>query len=257
MPKSKRKPHPKPAAVPPAVPVALSAPASELSVVDKVCRACSTLLPAHARFCSRCGEPQVDGLQRPVPLAAVPEQSTPEPAPAAVKPSQFTVPSTPKVPPVKPLGPLLVPALAADRSIPASLLQTDLSVPLQAMPSDKPVVAATAVIHKSSVENPPTQAGDPSRERMPEPKVQRDPLPEPHAQTEPQPLFDSSTEARILSLRAGREITLERIDRVMTGFKLRPKPVVKPKPAKKADAKADKKADNKADKKADKKSKGH
>ena len=32
------------------------------------CVACATTLPASARFCSRCGEPQWPGLQRPQPL---------------------------------------------------------------------------------------------------------------------------------------------------------------------------------------------
>lgn len=187
----------------------------------------------------------MEGLQRPEPLEWQQEQGTPSLVPAVVKPSQVTVPSTPKVPPVKPVGPLLVPALAADRPIPASLLQTELGAPPQPVQSEVPVSAPAESIRKV-----PVQAA-------PAPEPAPEPAPKSAPEAEPEALFDSATEARILSLRAGREITLDRIERVMAGFKLRPKPVVKPKPAKKAAAKAADGADKKADKKAYKKSKGH
>jgi hypothetical protein len=80
-----------------------------------------------------------------------------------------------------------------------------------------------------------------------------------------QPLFDPATEARMLVLRTSHEMTLERFERLMVGFRLKPKPKPKPKvkpkaaPAKAGDKadKSEKKADKKADQKADKKAKGH
>ena len=83
------------------------------------------------------------------------------------------------------------------------------------------------------------------------------------AAPQPPPLFDAHTDARILALATSREITRERFDRLMVGWRLKPKPKVKavaPKPAPKdnADKAADQKADKKADKKAkDKPAKGH
>lgn len=73
------------------------------------------------------------------------------------------------------------------------------------------------------------------------------------------PLFDAHTEARILALSTSREMTRERFERLMMGFRLKPKPKVRVAPAKAASKdKADPKADKKADKKAkDKPAKGH
>ncbi len=256
MPKSKRKPRAKVSAVPPAAPVEFVAPVSESSTghggelsAEKACRSCSTSLPVQARFCSRCGEPQIDGLLRAAPLVP-PEESTPSPAPAIIKPSLVTVPTTPKVAPVKPLGPLLVPALAPDRPIPLSLLQAGGAVP---PPNCEQGHGAAKESGDESPGAEPLQSPVPA----PAPVTSRMAEPESHPPAEPDPLFDNATETRILALRAGREITGERIDRVMAGFKLRPKPIAKPKPAKKADTKAEKKADKKAEKKPEKKAKGH
>ncbi|MEY2593679.1 MAG: hypothetical protein RI972_1368 [Pseudomonadota bacterium] len=69
---------------------------------------------------------------------------------------------------------------------------------------------------------------------------------QPQAPEQPQPLFDARTEARILALATSREITRERFDRLMVGWRLKPKPKVKAAAAKAAPKdKAEKKAKEK------------
>lgn len=232
MPKSKRKPPSKasvnPAADMPPVPPVLPAPevaqvarAAEVAeashaALDKDCPACHAKLPVRARYCSRCGEPQLPGVQRPVqlfipaPPTAVP-QATASPPPAV--PSQVTVPSAPRIGAVRTGGPTVVPVLSAERPIPVSLLNPEAQAP-------EPVA--------------PTQGPEPAPVPQPAPVQHVAPPPAPTPAPAPQPLWDLQTETRILALHTGREMTSDRFERVMAGFKLKPKPrapAAKPKAA--------------------------
>ena len=256
----------------------------------KACRACAVTIPPTARFCSACGEPQMEGLERPV--YRFPPAAADGPArPAAQTPVQ----SVPRVVPQRLAGATMVPSLAADRPIPLSLLQpefaasaafrpvlTELPVsPVSVPPADSgqmgptgddpvPSTAGGVAAQSPEVTVPEPESGL-APKRTPQ-QGSRQPveavagvagsavLEEPDgsdAEAAHQPLFDPATEARMLALRTSHEMTLERFERLMVGFRLKPKPKVKPKaaPAKAAD-KADK-SEKKADKKADKKAKGH
>jgi hypothetical protein len=282
----------------PALPVDASAlestpPVDAAAVAEpatKACRACAVTIPPTARFCSACGEPQMEGLERPVyrfPPAAADAPSRPA--------AQTPVQSVPRVVPQRLAGATMVPSLAADRPIPLSLLQpefaasaafrpvlTELPVsPVSVPPADSgqmgpagddPVPSTAGGVAAQSPEaTVPEPESGLAPKRTPQPGS-RQPveavagvvgsavLEEPDgsdAEAAHQPLFDPATEARMLALRTSHEMTLERFERLMVGFRLKPKPKVKPKaaPAKAAD-KADK-SEKKADKKADKKAKGH
>jgi hypothetical protein len=297
MPKNKRKRKVETDTAP-ALPVDASAlestpPVDAAAVAEpatKACRACAVTIPPTARFCSACGEPQMEGLERPV--YRFPPAAADAPAlPAAQTPVQ----SVPRVVPQRLAGATMVPSLAADRPIPLSLLQpefaasaafrpvlTELPVsPVSVPPADSgqmgpagddPVTStAGGVAAKSPEATVPEPESGLAPKRTPQ-QGSRQPveavagvagsavLEEPDgsdAEAAHQPLFDPATEARMLALRTSHEMTLERFERLMVGFRLKPKPKVKPKaaPAKAAD-KADK-SEKKADKKADKKAKGH
>ena len=239
----------------------------------KACRACAVTIPPTARFCSACGEPQMEGLERPV------YRFPPAAADAPARPAaQTPVQSVPRVVPQRLAGATMVPSLAADRPIPLSLLQPEFA----ASAAFRPVLTELPV---SPVSVPPAdsgQIGPPGDDPVPSTAggvaaqspeavagvaggvvggvVGSAVLEEPDgsdAEAAHQPLFDPATEARMLALRTSHEMTLERFERLMVGFRLKPKPKVKPKaaPSKAAD-KADK-SEKKADKKADKKAKGH
>jgi len=45
-----------------------------------------------------------------------------------------------------------------------------------------------------------------------------------------QPLFDPATEARVLALRACHELTVNRFERLMLGFRIKPQPQPQPQP---------------------------
>ena len=256
----------------------------------KACRACAVTIPPTARFCSACGEPQMEGLERPVYRFPPAAADTPA-RPAAQTPVQ----SVPRVVPQRLAGATMVPSLAADRPIPLSLLQpefaasaafrpvlTELPVsPVSVPPADSgqmgptgddpvPSTAGGVAAQSPEVTVPEPESGL-APKRTPQ-QGSRQPVEavagvvgsavseEPDgsdAEAAHQPLFDPATEARMLALRTSHEMTLERFERLMVGFRLKPKPKVKPKaaPSKAAD-KADK-SEKKADKKADKKAKGH
>ncbi|MBU6195653.1 MAG: hypothetical protein KGP02_12265, partial [Burkholderiales bacterium] len=96
-------------------------------------------LPLRAKFCNACGEPQLSGLERPVYLAPLPTVVVEAPARA---PAQASVPTVPRVAPPRSMGPTVVPSLAADRPIPASLLAPGLTPEqLQAALGPAPVFA--------------------------------------------------------------------------------------------------------------------
>jgi len=256
----------------------------------KACRACAVTIPPTARFCSACGEPQMEGLERPV------YRFPPAAADAPARPAaQTPVQSVPRVVPQRLAGATMVPSLAADRPIPLSLLQpefaasaafrpvlTELPVsPVSVPPADSgqmgptgddpvPSTAGGVAAQSPEVTVPEPESGL-APKRTPQ-QGSRQPVEavagvvgsavseEPDgsdAEAAHQPLFDPATEARMLALRTSHEMTLERFERLMVGFRLKPKPKVKPKaaPSKAAD-KADK-SEKKADKKADKKAKGH
>jgi hypothetical protein len=297
MPKNKRKRKVETDTAP-ALPVDASAlestpPVDAAAVAEpatKACRACAVTIPPTARFCSACGEPQMEGLERPVyrfPPAAAD-------APARLA-AQTPVQSVPRVVPQRLAGATMVPSLAADRPIPLSLLQpefaasaafrpvlTELPVsPVSVPPSDSGQMGPTGDDPVSSTaggvaaKSPEVTVPEPESGLAPKRTPQqgsRQPVEavagvvgsavseEPDgsdAEAAHQPLFDPATEARMLALRTSHEMTLERFERLMVGFRLKPKPKVKPKaaPSKAAD-KADK-SEKKADKKADKKAKGH
>ena len=256
----------------------------------KACRACAVTIPPTARFCSACGEPQMEGLERPV------YRFPPAAADAPARPAaQTPVQSVPRVVPQRLAGATMVPSLAADRPIPLSLLQPEFAAsaafrpvltempvsPASVRPADSgqmgpagdgpgPSSADGAVANSPEATAPGPESGlEPKRAPQ---QGSRQPmeatggvvasavLEEPDgsdAEAANQPLFDPATEARMLALRTSHEMTLERFERLMVGFRLKPKPKVKPKaaPSKAAD-KADK-SEKKADKKADKKAKGH
>lgn len=301
MPKNKRKRKVETDTAP-ALPVDASAlestpPVDAAAVAEpatKACRACAVTIPPTARFCSACGEPQMEGLERPV------YRFPPAAADAPARPAaQTPVQSVPRVVPQRLAGATMVPSLAADRPIPLSLLQpefaasaafrpvlTELPVsPVSVPPADSgqmgpagddPVPStAGGVAAKSPEATVPEPESGLAPKRTPQ-QGSRQPveavagvvggvagsavLEEPdgsNAEAAHQPLFDPATEARMLALRTSHEMTLERFERLMVGFRLKPKPKVKPKaaPSKAAD-KADK-SEKKADKKADKKAKGH
>ena len=303
MPKNKRKRKVVPDAAPPvpeaappvqdATPPEADAPPAALHAprpaVDKPCRACTVALPARARFCSVCGEPQVQGLERP-PYRFPPAAADP----AARAPVQAPLPSVPRVAVPRSAGASWVPTLTADRPIPPSLLQPQLAgqasarvdaqvdaqvdakadAPADAQPDAPVLQAATAaattlepspqgrvepVVALEAVEAPLVMAAHPPAEP---PSIRKEASsPASLEQEQPsaaanQPLFDTPTETRILALRSSHELTLERFERLMVGFRLKPKPKVKAAPAKSAE-KSKGKADAKADKKSDKKAKGH
>jgi hypothetical protein len=239
----------------------------------KACRACAVTIPPTARFCSACGEPQMEGLERPV------YRFPPAAADAPARPAaQTPVQSVPRVVPQRLAGATMVPSLAADRPIPLSLLQPEFAASAAFRPvlTEMPVSPASVRPADSGQMSPagddpvPSTAGGVAAQ-SPEAvagvaggvvgtAVASAVLEEPDgsdAEAANQPLFDPATEARLLALRTSHEMTLERFERLMVGFRLKPKPKVKPKaaPAKAAD-KADK-SEKKADKKADKKAKGH
>ncbi len=297
MPKNKRKRKVETDTAP-ALPVDASAlestpPVDAAAVAEpatKACRACAVTIPPTARFCSACGEPQMEGLERPV------YRFPPAAADAPARPAaQTPVQSVPRVVPQRLAGATMVPSLAADRPIPLSLLQpefaasaafrpvlTELPVsPVSVRPADSgqmgpagddPVPSTAGGV---AAQSPEATVPEPESGLAPKRTTQqgsRQPVEavagvvgsavseEPDgsdAEAAHQPLFDPATEARMLALRTSHEMTLERFERLMVGFRLKPKPKVKPKaaPAKAAD-KADK-SEKKADKKADKKAKGH
>lgn len=300
MPKNKRKRKVETDTAP-ALPVDASAlestpPVDAAAVAEpatKACRACAGTIPPTARFCSACGEPQMEGLERPVyrfPPAAAD-------APARLA-AQTPVQSVPRVVPQRLAGATMVPSLAADRPIPLSLLQpefaasaafrpvlTELPVsPVSVPPADSGQMGPTGDDPVSSTaggvaaQSPEVTVPEPESGLAPKRTPQqgsRQPVEavagvvgsavseEPDgsdAEAAHQPLFDPATEARMLALRTSHEMTLERFERLMVGFRLKPKPKVKPKaaPSKAADKadKSEKKAD-KSEKKADKKAKGH
>jgi hypothetical protein len=304
MPKNKRKRKVETDTAP-ALPVDASAleskqPMDAAAVAEpatKACRACAVTIPPTARFCSACGEPQMEGLERPV------YRFPPAAADAPARPAaQTPVQSVPRVVPQRLAGATMVPSLAADRPIPLSLLQpefaasaafrpvlTELPVsPVSVPPADSgqigppgddpvPSTAGGVAAQSPEVTVPEPESGL-APKRTPQ-QGSRQPveavagvvggvvgsavLEEPDgsdAEAAHQPLFDPATEARMLALRTSHEMTLERFERLMVGFRLKPKPKVKPKaaPAKAADKadKSEKKAD-KSEKKADKKAKGH
>jgi hypothetical protein len=297
MPKNKRKRKVETDTAP-ALPVDASAleskqPMDAAAVAEpatKACRACAVTIPPTARFCSACGEPQMEGLERPV------YRFPPAAADAPARPAaQTPVQSVPRVVPQRLAGATMVPSLAADRPIPLSLLQpefaasaafrpvlTELPVsPVSVPPADSGQMGPTGddpvpstaggVAAKSPEVTVPEPESGLAPKRTPQ-QGSRQPVEavagvvgsavseEPDgsdAEAAHQPLFDPATEARMLALRTSHEMTLERFERLMVGFRLKPKPKVKPKaaPSKAAD-KADK-SEKKADKKADKKAKGH
>ena len=297
MPKNKRKRKVETDTAP-ALPVDASAlestpPVDAAAVAEpatKACRACAVTIPPTARFCSACGEPQMEGLERPVyrfPPAAADAPSRPA--------AQTPVQSVPRVVPQRLAGATMVPSLAADRPIPLSLLQPEFAASAAFRPvlTELPVSPVSVPPADSGQMGPPGDDPVPStaggvaaqspEATVPEPESGLAPKRTPQqgsrqpveavagvvgsavseepdgsdAEAAHQPLFDPATEARMLALRTSHEMTLERFERLMVGFRLKPKPKVKPKaaPSKAAD-KADKAAD-KADKKADKKAKGH
>ncbi len=297
MPKNKRKRKVETDTAP-ALPVDASAlestpPVDAAAVAEpatKACRACAVTIPPTARFCSACGEPQMEGLERPV------YRFPPAAADAPARPAaQTPVQSVPRVVPQRLAGATMVPSLAADRPIPLSLLQpefaasaafrpvlTELPVsPVSVPPADSGQMGPTgddpvpSTAGGVAAQSPEATVPEPESGLAPKRTPQqgsRQPveavagvvgsavLEEPdgsNAEAAHQPLFDPATEARMLALRTSHEMTLERFERLMVGFRLKPKPKVKPKaaPAKAAD-KADK-SEKKADKKADKKAKGH
>lgn len=236
---------------------------------EKTCAACATTLPERARFCSRCGEPQLPGLRRPEPLLKAPATQAEEQARAAspglampppASPAQVTVPSTPKTGVVRSGSAAVVPVLALERPIPASLLNPEAALAMQAglvLPDSPPSSPGNpAADGRNAQHGAPEQALDQAVATVP---AQAQP---PAASTvsletrAPAPLFDVATESRILALRAGREIMLERVDRLMGAFKLKPKPrSVATKP--KARPKDDKASEKGPDKPKAKASKGH
>lgn len=266
-----------------AVPAAEPAPQPSTAPVDacadapadapgfKVCKACLLKLPQRAKFCNACGEPQLPGLKRPVYLAPVPTMVVE--APPRV-PAQTPVPTVPRVAPPRSIGPTVVPSLAAGRPIPASLLAPGLTPEqLQAALGPAPVFAPSPPAPQPVAPEAFTPLSEPahapSAEPKPNPELGADPgselgselgsapkglhttPPPPSAQSQLQALFDVATQTRILALATSRELTRERFDRLMAGWRLKPKPRVKavaPKAAPK----------DKAEKKAkDKPAKGH
>jgi hypothetical protein len=219
----------------------------------KACRACAVTIPPTARFCSACGEPQMEGLERPV------YRFPPAAADAPARPAaQTPVQSVPRVVPQRLAGATMVPSLAADRPIPLSLLQPEFAASAAFRPvlTEMPVSGQEAKRTPQQGSSQPVEVvagavGSTVASAVLEEADGSD------AEAAHQPLFDPATEARMLALRTSHEMTLERFERLMVGFRLKPKPKVKPKaaPAKAAD-KADK-SEKKADKKADKKAKGH
>ncbi|MFM8667330.1 MAG: hypothetical protein ACKOE3_14610, partial [Betaproteobacteria bacterium] len=162
----------------PAPDAAEPAPANGL----KACSACSVTLPMRAKFCSACGEPQLPGLQRPeyrAPLAQLQPQGQPQPQAVNESPSrppaQTAVPTVPKVAPVRSSGATLVPSLAADRPIPASLLAPGLT-PEQLQ----------AALGKPPLFSPTTQPTD-VQGAVPEPAALAAPAPVPPEPAAPQP----------------------------------------------------------------------
>jgi hypothetical protein len=303
MPKNKRKrkvePHTAPALSVDASALESTPPVDEAVVLEpanKACRACAVTIPPKARFCNACGEPQLEGLERPV------YRFPPAAADAPVRTAaQTPVQSVPRMVPQRLAGATMVPSLAADRPIPLSLLQPEFAastafrpvlteLPAQAPPAaTAPSSPMSDMSDSSSVQGlarhgdsaaATEKASDQAQEHAPQAALGKplkaiagaasesriesaaEPRSEVHGATDAaaanQPLFDAVTEARMLALRTSHEMTLERFERLMVGFRLKPKPKAKPKaaPAKKADEKADK-AEKKADKKADKKAKGH
>lgn len=143
-----------------------------------------------------------------------------------------------------------MPMLAFDRPIPLSLLN-----PGAALPPPPPPAALMPELPRPAAPDDHAHHLPPVAAEPPAAPGEEAPRPKPEA-AETAPLFAPAIDARILALRSGREITGERFDRLMAGFKLRPKRVVR-KAAKPAEKAADGKADKKADKKAEKAAKGH
>ena len=231
---------------------------------EKACGACGIKLPSHARFCSACGEPQVEGLERPTYRCPPSSQE-----PATPRAAQAVIRSVARVAVPRSVGAAVIPSLGSDRPIPASLMQIPPPVPVdeetrdldtrplgdvpypRVPPAGNPEAPAA---HPSATQDP----SPPSRVELQTATAQGPTTPGPTTQhatvahdAANQAAFDASTEARILALRTSHEMTLERFERVMAGFRLKPKPKAKAVPAKSKD-KAEKKADPKS-----KPSKGH
>lgn len=198
--------------------------------VRKACAACGLHLPPQAKFCSGCGEPQIPGLERPIYRVPLPTEAVSRPA------SQVTVPSVPRVAP-RASGAPLIPALTVDRPIPASLLQPGVSVESvsgfpQPEPAAKAVTAVEAVPqpatapHSPHVDSAAAETRGPSMGSAPTAAAPKRQAPREPTAPAVEPLFDQATEARMLALRTSHEMTLERFERLMVGFRLKPKPRV-------------------------------
>lgn len=196
----------------------------------KACAACGLHLPPQAKFCSGCGEPQIPGLERPIYRVPLPTEAVSRPA------SQVTVPSVPRVAP-RASGAPLIPALTVDRPIPASLLQPGVSVESvsgfpEPEPAAKAVTAVEAVpqpataLHSPHVDSAAAETRGPSMGSAPTAAAPKRQAPQEPTAPAVEPLFDQATEARMLALRTSHEMTLERFERLMVGFRLKPKPRV-------------------------------
>ncbi|MBU6195683.1 MAG: hypothetical protein KGP02_12415 [Burkholderiales bacterium] len=178
---------------------------------------------------------------RPIPASLLAPGLTPEQLQAALGPPPVFAPSPEAITSSRPIPehgsePERAPAMSPS---PPDVVRGLGSLGVDAATGAAVPAASAADAAAAAAAASPTPA-------QPQAPVHPPAQPQPQAPEQPQPLFDARTEARILALATSREITRERFDRLMVGWRLKPKPKVKAAAAKAAPKdKAEKKAKEK------------